>query len=111
MEKLRAVHNEYLEDLQQQFANVLGVEPGLLTGLRLCSDCGGYDYRWTDITCTDLAEEGFLPDGDEDPDDFYDDYRAYIAESMCKPCDGTGFEHGSFDLTTEQWLALGEIHN
>lgn len=32
-------------------------------------------------------------------------YRAYLA-NVCGGCDGTGFEGGSFNMTTNQWAEL-----
>jgi hypothetical protein len=107
MERLILERDNDLLDRQAQFAALLGVDAHELSHLQFCTHCGGFDYQWTDVTFSDFAEDGFLPDEGDDIDNFYYEYRAYLADSMCRPCDGTGFEGGSFDHTIDEWLTLG----
>lgn len=92
-----------LESRQNQFATLFEpvINPERLRGLTFCSHCGGEDYQWTDWTGTAIDPNIF--DEGDDPRD----YRTYLSETCCKICEGTGFEGGSWDLSVEEWLNIG----
>jgi hypothetical protein len=104
-ENLNQVNQEELEDRQTQFSSLYGVDPELFRGLKFCSSCKGFDYQWTDWSMTEVDGQSLGLDTWED----VRDYRCYIAQSMCKVCDGTGFEEGSFKMSRQEWLELSAL--
>ncbi len=94
-----------LLDRQDQFGALIGADPELLRGLKFCNSCRGNNYEWTDWSCTDIDGNffGMNFDAEGDPPQ---DYRLYLTEIACEICDGSGFEGGNFQLSTEEWIDL-----
>jgi hypothetical protein len=89
--------------LQDQFAVLLGINPEQLRGLKLCPNCLGIDYQWTDICFSNLAAEMM-----EELSFDFDEYRAQHADAACKACDASGFKNGNFSMTTDEWIELSQ---
>jgi hypothetical protein len=87
-----------------QFANMLGVNPELLQGLKFCHKCNGAVFLWDDLTLMDIGDWHI-----DDEDYSCEEYRAQVAESICDACDGSGFEGGDFKFTAEEWIRLGQL--
>lgn len=92
-----------LKSRQDQFGALLEITPEKLRHLEFCDTCRGDDYEWTDWSSNDLELSELKVDSSEDIA-----YRNYLASLACKECDGTGFEGGSFQLTQEEWINLGQ---
>jgi hypothetical protein len=86
-----------LHKRQTEFAAMLGIDPESIRHLKLCSECGGQDYQWTDWSISEIDTEGL---GIEDLNSAAD-YRAYLADNFCKACNGSGFEGASPYLNAE----------
>ncbi len=88
---------------QDQLATMLGIDPELLRGLSFCRQCGGAEYDWDDLSCMDIGDQF-----SDEPNFDFGEYRSQIAEKTCQACDGSSFEGGSFELSVEEWIALGQ---
>ena len=101
--KFYRLNQDELLSRQNQFATLFeDVDPEQLRGLKFCPHCGGNDYQWTDWSQTEI-DTSFM-----DPDDDPREYREYLLDSICKPCEGTGFEGGSWRLEKADWLELSK---
>lgn len=95
-----------LEQRRGEFATLINIPVSLLDNLVFCEGCGGLEYRWDDVTMDDIAESWIIDDEEEDDEVNFYAYRAYLAETECRSCEGTSFNGIRFSTLSEDLLRV-----